>query len=206
VTVVNTITSSAAPASKPQSSVVVVSPTATSAPATTKTTPKPTPTTPPVAAIVKVDPLKADCAVLLDPADVKKGIGATIGTGANRIRLGGTGRGATGAIRCLYGSKDGGKTAPVRVRLTQYSSAAAAKSQFNTDVQTAEDAGATVTDVKVNGYPAKLILQAGGIVEMVYGTWTLSVAVSDKLATNAQLTKGLPVLAGQVLTRIIKNA
>lgn len=205
VTVVNTITSSAAPASKPLSSVVVVSPAATPTPTTTKTAPKPTPTAPPAAAIVKVDPLKADCVVLLDPTDVKKAIGATIGTGANRIRLNATGRGATGAIRCLYGSKDKGKTAPVRIRLTQYSSAAAAQAQFKIDVQTATDAGATVTDVKVNGYPAKLILQAGGIVEMVYGTWTMSVAVSDKLATNAELTKGLPVLAGQALTRIIKN-
>jgi len=153
-----------------------------------------------------VDPLKADCVVLLDPSDIKKAIGATVGTAANRIRLGAANRGVTGAVRCLYGSKDRGKTAPVRIRLTQYNSAAAAKAQFNVDVQTAQDAGATIKDVTVKGYPAKLMLQDGGIVEMVYGTWTLSVAANDKLATNAVLTKGLPILAGQALTRIIKNA
>src|SRR4051794_8855380 len=152
VTVVNTITSgAAAPASKPLSSpVVVVSSSAAAAPSSSA--PKPTPTTakPTVAPIVKVDPLKADCAVLLDNSDVRKAIGATIGTGAKRVRLGAGGHGATGAIRCLYGSKDG-KTAPVRVRLTQYSSAAAAKTQVAVDVQAAQDAGAKVSKVTVNG-------------------------------------------------------
>src|ERR1700712_3134325 len=145
VTVVNTITSSAAPASKPLSSVIVVSPTAppssAAVPKTTTSAPKPTPTTtkPTAAPIVKVDPTKADCAVILDNTDIKKAIGATVGTSANRIRLGPADRGVTGAIRCLYGSKDGGKTAPARIRLTQYSSAAAAKKQVAVDVQAAED-------------------------------------------------------------------
>ena len=102
----------------------------------------------------------------------------------------------TGAIRCLYGSKDAGKTAPVRVRLTQYSIAAAAQKQLGVDVQTAEDAGATITKTTVNGYPATLMVQDGAVIEMVYGTWTMSVAADKGVAGNAALTKGMPVLAG----------
>lgn len=207
VTVVNTITSGAPASGAPKtSSVVVVSPSvpATAAP---KTTPKPTPTTTSVAAapIVKVDPTKADCATILDATDIKKAIGVTVANNTNRIRLGAAAHGVTGAIRCLYGSKDAGKSAPVRIRLTQYSSAAAAKTQVLVDVQAAQDGGALISKSTVNGYPATLQLQAGGVIEMSYDTWTMSIAVSDKLTTAAMLTKGLPTLAGQVLVRVIKS-
>ncbi len=208
VTVVNTVTS-AAPVTTTPSSVVVVAPTTkTTVKPTPTTTPKPTPTTtsPSAAPIVKVDPLKADCASILDAADIKKAIGATVGSTTNRIRLGPTEKGATGAIRCLYGSKDAGKSAPVRIRLTQYSSAAAAKKQVEVDVQAAQDAGAKTTRTTVAGYPASLQLIAGGVLEMQYSTWTMTVATSDKLASVASLTSGLPTLAGQALVRIIKNA
>ncbi|SDP31574.1 hypothetical protein SAMN04515671_3696 [Nakamurella panacisegetis] len=213
VTVVNTVTSGAA-ASKPTSSVVVGSPPTSAKPSTSapasSTTPKPTKTSPTktsvtAAPIVKLDPLKADCTDLLTADDVKAAIGATIGSATNRIRLGAGDRGATGAIRCLYGSTDKGKTAPVRVRLTQYSSAAAAKKQIGVDVAAAQDAGAKVTTPTIEGYPSSLQLKAGGVIEMQYGTWTLSLAVSDKLASDAKLTSGLPDLAGQVLTRLVKN-
>lgn len=213
VTVVNTITSKSAAASGPQTagSVIVVSPSPSSAPKTTpKPTPKPTPTPTPTsvkpAPIVKIDPLKADCASTIEASDIKKAITATVGTKTNRIRLGAGDKGATGAIRCLYGSTDGGKSAPVRIRLTQYNAAAAAKKQVDVDVQAAQDAGATVTKTTVAGYPATLQIIAGGVIEMQYDTWTLSLAVSDKLASAAALTKGLPVLANQALLRIIKNA
>ncbi len=207
VTVVNTVTGSSASASGPKTtgSVIVVS---SSAPASSpKTTPKPTPTTASSSAapIVKVDPLKADCTTILAAADIKTAIGVTVTGKTNRIRLGAATRGVSGAIRCLYGSPDNGKTAPVRVRLTQYSSAAAAKAQIGVDTQTAQDAGATITTPRVNGYPATLQLIAGGVLEMQYDTWTLSVAVSDKLASAAVLTKGLPTLAGQALARVVKN-
>lgn len=219
VTVVNTVTSAPTTASapKPSSGVVVVNPsgpattaapvskTAASAPPKTPKTTAPPTTKPTVAPIVKVDPLKADCASLLAASDVKSAIGATIGANNNRVRLGAADRGATGAIRCLYGSKDAGKTAPVRLRFTQYSSAAAAKKQVGVDVQTAQDAGAAVTTPVVNGNPASLQLMAGGVVELQYDTWTMSLAVSDKLATNAKLTTGLPQLAGEILTRLLKN-
>lgn len=150
--------------------------------------------------------MKADCASTLDASDVKKAINATVGTKTNRIRLGAGDKGATGAIRCLYGSTDNGKSAPVRLRLTQYGSAAAAKKQVDVDVQAAQDAGATISKTTVAGYPATLQIIAGGVVEMQYDTWTLALAVSDKLTSPAALTKGLPVLANQALLRIIKNA
>lgn len=209
VTVVNTITTNPATASGPKTtgSVIVVSPTTTA-----KSTPKPTPTATPTptttkpAPVVKLDPLKADCASTMDASDIKKAINATVGTKTNRIRLGAGDKGATGAIRCLYGSTDNGKSAPVRIRLTQYSTAVAAKKQVDVDVQSAQDAGATISKTTVAGYPATLQIIAGGVIEMQYDTWTLSLAVSDKLTSAAELTKGLPVLANQALLRIIKNA
>ena len=93
----------------------------------------------------------------------------------------------------------------MRIRLTQYSTAAAAKTQVAVDVQAAQDAGATISKVTVNGYPAVLQLKTGGVIEMPYDTWTLSLAVSDGLASNAKLTTGLPELASEVLTRTIKG-
>ena len=210
VTVVNTITGSSAATSgaKATGSVVVVSPTTASSPKSTPkpTTAKPTPTSAAPAPIVKLDPLKADCASTLDASDIKKAINATVGTTTNRIRLGGGAKGITGAIRCLYGSTDNGKSAPVRIRLTQYSTAVAAKAQVEVDVQAAQDAGATITKTTVAGYPATLQIIAGGVIEMQYDTWTLSLAVSDKQTSADALTKGLPVLANQALVRIIKNA
>jgi len=216
VTVVNTITNAAtasAAAKAPQSVVVVGSSAAggsalPSAPAvpTATTTSSPTPTTSAAAAIIKVDPLTVDCSALISAADVKKSIGATIGGSNNRVRLGAADRGVTGAIRCLYGSTDAGKTAPVRIRLTQYSSAAAAQAQVGVDNRTAKDAGATVSSPTVNGYPANVQLNAGGVVELAYDSWTLSLAVSDKIATTEKLTTGLPELAGQILTRIVKSS
>lgn len=212
VTVVNTVTSSSAAASGQQTagSVIVVSPSVSSTPKPTPkptpTTAKPTPTSVKPAPIVKVDPLKADCASTLEASDIKKAIAATVGTKTNRIRLGAGDKGATGAIRCLYGSTDGGKSAPVRIRLTQYNAAAAAKKQVEVDVQASQDAGAKITKTTVAGYPATLQIIAGGLIEMQYDTWTLSLAVSDKLAPADTLTKGLPILANQALLRIIKNA
>lgn len=213
VTVVNTVTNSSTAVSGPKTSSgpIVVNPvgsgtTAPSAPkTTTPTTTAPSTTKVTAAPIVKVDPLKADCGSLLAASDVKAALGATIGNNNNRVRLGAADRGVTGAIRCLYGSKDSGKTSPVRIRLTQYGSAAEAKKQVGVDTQVAQDAGATVTSPMVNGYPASLQLIAGGIIEFQYDNWAMSLAVSDKLAPNAKLTTGLPELAGEILTRLLKN-
>lgn len=217
VTVVNTVTGSSVAVSTPStpstpSSVVVVS---SSKPAPAKTTaaassskPKPTPkpTTSAAAAIVKVDPLKSDCSTLLDSADVKKAIGATVPDGSVRKKdVANPPRGITGKIRCYYPKADAKGTAPVVVALTQYTNAAAAAKQIATTVSTETDAGAVVSAAKINGYPGHVLLRAGGLVNVQYGTWTLAIAVGDKLAGNAALNSGLPTLAGQVLARVIKN-
>lgn len=153
----------------------------------------------------KVDPLGASCPSLLSSTDIKKAINATVGTSNNRVRLGAGARGVKGAIRCLYGSTDAGKSAPVRIRLTQYDTVASAQKQIGVDTQVAQDAGNTVSTVTVNGYPASLQVGKGGVVELHYDTWTMAIAVSDKVASGAALTDGLPRLATQVLSRLVKN-
>lgn len=157
------------------------------------------------AAVAKVDPLGASCPSLLSSTDIKKAINATVGTSNNRVRLGAGAHGVKGAIRCLYGSPDAGKTAPVRIRLTQYNSVASAQKQIGVDTQVAQDAGSTVSTVTVNGYPASLQVGKGGVVELRYDTWTMAIAVSDKVSSGAALTDGLPRLATQALSRLIKN-
>ena len=173
---------------------------------TTKTTPA---TSTSAAPFKKVDPTTADCSALITAGSVKSALGITIPDSSTRVRIGAASNGATKAIRCLYGSKDGGKTAPVRVRLTQYNSTANAKKQLDIDIQTAKDLtagpGGGVSTITVGGYPASLQIVAGGAVEMQYDTWTMVVAVSDKLVGNAKLTAGMPQLATQVLARVLKG-
>jgi hypothetical protein len=220
VTVVNTVTSSAAAAASPGGSVVVSAPSGTTPPKTTatrssaiptvgKSTSKPASTTtaPSAAPIVKVDPLKSDCSSLLDSSDIKKAIGATVAQGSSRKKdVPNAGRGITGKIRCYYPKADAKGTAPMVIALTQYTSAAAAAKQIQVTVDTEGEKGARISEPKVNGYPAHLLLRSGGLVTVQYGTWTMAIAVADRLAGDAVLTAGLPTLAGQVLTRVIKNA
>lgn len=217
VTVVNTVTGGSVAASAPNtpSSVVVVSSSrsvpvkttaATAATSSSKPKPTPKPTTSSAAAIVKVDPLKSDCSTLLDSADVKKAIGATVPDGSVRKKdVANPARGITGKIRCYYPKADAKGTAPIVVALTQYANAAAAAKQIATTVTTETEAGAVVSAPKINGYPGHVLLRAGGLVNLQYGTWTLAIAVGNKLAGNAALNSGLPKLAGQVLARVIKN-
>ncbi len=151
-------------------------------------------------AFKKVDPTAANCADLMDSGDVQNDLGFTIGNTNSRIRLGAGDNGATKAIRCLYGSKDGGKTAPVRIRLTEYDSAAHAEKQLKIDL---ESGG--VKAITVGGFPASLQIANGGLIEMRYDTWTMTLAVSDNLASSDKLTSGLPKLATQVLARVLKS-
>ena len=219
-TVVHTVTGGTAggSAAGPPSSVVVAAPSSTPSPVSTsrstsaaptpkKTTAPPKPTATSAPPIVKVDPLASDCSSLLDPSDVKKAIGATVGAGSSRKKdVANPLRGITGKIRCYYPKADAKGTAPVVIALTQYATAAAAAKQVKTTVGTETDAGATATAPKVNGYPAHLLLRSGALVVVQYGTWTLAIATADRLAGNAAVTAGLPALAGQVLTRVLKNA
>ena len=199
------------------SAVVVVPPSgsgkATPTGGPTRSTPKstapakPTPTKSTAAPFQKVDPLTADCQMLLSQDDVKKALGATIPSGAIRVRdVADAGRGVTGKIRCRFGSTDGGKSGRVTVLLTKYGSADAAVKQVQLTRTTEQDLGAKSSATKVNGYPAQILLRDGGLVTMQYDNWTMSVVAAKGLAPDDRLTGGLPVLAAQVLTRILRNA
>jgi hypothetical protein len=51
-----------------------------------------------------------------------------------------------------------------------------------------------------------VLLRDGGLIVLRYDTWTLSVAVEDKLvAKQAKLIDGLQQLATMVLARVLKS-
>jgi len=160
----------------------------------------------PAAPIVKVDPLTADCHTTLDTADVKKAVGFSIAAGVLRRKdIANPSRGVIGKIRCYYPTADAKGQAPVVLALTQYASAATAAKQITATVDSETQAGAVASTPQVNGYPAKVLLRSGGLILLKYDTWTITIAVADKLASANTLTTGLPKLAQQVLTRLIKN-
>lgn len=191
----------------PPSGTGKATPTPTPVKTTAKTTSKPTtPAKTTAPAFQKVDPLTADCAMLLSQADVKKALGATIPSGSVRVRdVADPGRGVTGKIRCRFGSTDGGKSGRVTVLLTKYATAGAAAKQVALTKSTEQDLGAKSSATTVDGYPAQILLRDGGLVTMQYDSWTMSVVAAKGLAPDDRLTGGLPVLASQVLTRIVKN-
>lgn len=155
---------------------------------------------------VKVDPLKADCSILLSQSDVKKALDIDIASGSYRIKdVADEKRGVTGKVRCRYGSTDNGKTGKVGVLLTQFKDTTSADTQISLSRQTEQDNGSTVTEVTVAGHPAVLMINKGGEIVLRYDTWTLSVSTRDGVAPAATLTEGLPKLAEQVLARILKN-
>jgi hypothetical protein len=90
----------------------------------------------------------------------------------------------------------------VSVALADYKSADAAKAQLK---HTQESLGGTASSTYVQGYPATVIIQAGGLLVMTYDTWTLSIAVADKLVPNTDLPKDLTQLATMVLLRVLKS-
>jgi hypothetical protein len=148
--------------------------------------------------------LKVDCAELLDVQDIKKVLGVTISTAVTKIvDVGNTQIGRTGLIRCRYGASSAAAAAPVSVALANYTSASAAKAQLK---KTEETIGGTTSSTKVVGWPATVIISDGGLLLMNYDTWTLSVAVADKLVPNTELPGDLTQLATMVLLRILKNA
>jgi len=162
---------------------------------------------PTAAPIVKVDPLKVDCAAILNAADVKKSINADIPNDRLKITVAEVNAdvGQTGRVRCLFGLSGDKKTGAIVLALTQYSDAAAAQKQVDVTVQNETDNNAQIIPTTVNGYPATIAIRDGGLIIMAYDTWTMAIAVD---ATNgpdpAVLAKGLPVLADAALTRVLK--
>lgn len=174
-----------------------------SASASANPTPSPSPTKEP---IVKVDPLKADCAAVISSGDVKKIFKVDIPSDRKRIvDVGNPDRGQSGRIRCLYGLKAGDKSGAVSLVLTKYTSAAAAQKQVDVTVSTETDLGAKVIKTTVKGYPATMLLRAGGLIVMVYDSWTLAIAVAPDKIDAATMEAGLPQLADAALTRVLKS-
>lgn len=169
---------------------------------TAKSTAKPTTSAP--ATTAKVNPLTVDCASLLSPADVKKLAGQAIPAATQRIKdVANAKVGSTGAVRCLYGVAN--KAHKVSVRLTKYSTPAAAAKQVSVTVKAETDLGAKASESTVGGQKAHVLLRDGGLIDVQYGDWTLALAVPAGFLKGdqpAQLTK----LADLALARVIKNA
>ncbi len=179
-------------ATSPSQSALLSAPSASASPSATQ--------------IVKVDPLTADCHTTLDAADVKKAVGFSIVAGVLRRKdIANPSRGVIGKIRCYYPTADAKGQAPVVLALTQYATAATAAKQITATVDSETQAGAVASTPEVNGFPAKVLLRSGGLILLQYDTWTITIAVADKLANANTLTTGLPKLAQQVLTRLIKG-
>lgn len=170
--------------------------TTTKAPPTTKTSTK----------VVKVDPLHVACPALLDNTDIKKALGASVSSASSRIvDVANPDVKMTGKIKCYYGAKSTAKNTPVIVALAQYKSAQAAQSQMDVTASSEVSLGAAASNVQVSGHPAKVLLRDGGLLVMRYDTWTLSIAVENKLTANSKLPHGLQQLATMVLARVLKN-
>ncbi len=154
-----------------------------------------------------VDPLTVSCPALLDSQDINKTLGSKISSDYFRIvdvaipdvKM-------TGRIKCYFGTASASaKDRPVAVALAKYATAGDAQAQMDVTVQSEEGLGATASTVDVSGRKAQVLLRDGGLLVLREGTWTLSLAVQDKLAPEAKLPAGLQQLATMVLTRVIKN-
>lgn len=175
-------------------------PATTTKASTTKATAVTTPTGKPK----KIDVLKADCTELLDAQDVQKVLGVTISTSVTKIvDVANKDIGRTGLIRCRYGASTAAAAAPVSLALANYTTAALAQAQLKKTISTL---GGTTSQTSVSGYPATVVIEDGGLLLMSYDTWTLSLAVEDKLVPNADLPGDLTQLANMVFLRLMKMA
>lgn len=183
--------SSGAPSSAPSSA-------SSSAPATT------TGATATGGPIQKVDPLTIDCTRILIPGDVQRILGKQISAATTRTRFGAQANiSATGAVRCAYGVVAGKQKASIRV--TQYSSTAAAEKQVGVTVASEKDLGARISTATVGGQQAQVMLRSGGLVNVRYGTWVLAVAAVDGMLSGDQAAQ-MTALTDLVLKRILSSA
>ena len=195
-------TASGSATPSPGASSTRVSPSPTSSKPAASTGTKATAVTTPTSKPKKVDVLKADCTQLLDAQDVQKVLGVTISTAVTKIvDVANKDIGRTGLIRCRYGATSAATAAPVSLALANYTSAALALAQIK---KTAASIGGTTSQTSVSGYPATVIIQDGGLLLMNYDTWTLSLAIADKLVPNTELPAALTQLATMVFLRVLK--
>lgn len=154
--------------------------------------------------IQKVDPLTIDCTRILIPGDVQRILGKQISAATTRTRFGAQANiSATGAVRCAYGVVAGKQKASIRV--TQYSSTAAAEKQVGVTVASEKDLGARISTATVGGQQAQVMLRSGGLVNVRYGTWVLAVAAVDGMLSGDQAAQ-MTALTDLVLKRILSSA
>lgn len=164
----------------------------------------PAPAAEPAAPVVKVDPLKAVCGDLFSVSDTKKIFGGDISAANKRVLEAANPKvNSTGKLRCQLGVE--GKSAAVAIGLTQYSDAASATKQLGVTVAKEKKDGAKEVVTKVNGYPATVLLRDGGMITVVYDTWTLAIAINSKLAGN-NADQTLVSAAELVMNRVVKRA
>ena len=156
---------------------------------------------------VTVDPLAADCGALLNAADVKRVFNVDIATDRVKIRVAEVNAdvGQVGRVRCLYGLNAEKTSGDVTVAFTTYTDPAAATDQAAVTIQTESDAGASIVQTTVRGYPASMALREGGLLVMAYDNWTMALATRDGAFDQAALEAGLPQLADTILARVLKT-
>lgn len=154
--------------------------------------------------IVKVNPLNIDCARVLTAADVKRVLSKTINNTSARTKFGAQANiSSTGAVRCAYGIVSGQQKASLRV--TQYKTVAAADAQVKVTLESETGLGAKVSTALVGGQQANVMLRAGGLVNVRYGTWVLAVAAADGTLSGNQAAQ-MAALGDLVLKRILATA
>lgn len=153
---------------------------------------------------MKVNPLNIDCARILTAADIKRVLNKSINNSSARTKFGAQANiSSTGAVRCAYGIVSGQQKASLRV--TQYKTVAAADAQVKVTVESETSLGAKVSSATVGGQPANVMLRAGGLVNVRYGTWVLAVASANGTLSGDQAAQ-MASLGDLVLKRILATA
>ncbi len=202
------VTGTAGGASGTESDGVTVGPLGTAAADTTgetgSTDESATPdTTTSSAPIVKIDPLKVDCAKLSNNTVLGGAVGRLPAGTARLIEPANTDRKITGRLKCQYGVSDDRSTIAVQLVLAQFQSSAAAEAQMATTVSSETGLGAKASSTSIQGRPTDILLRDGGLLVLAYDTWTLSVVVDKAVLTEDKLPAALTTLADHALSVLI---
>jgi hypothetical protein len=109
--------------------------------------------------------------------------------------------GRTGRITCSYGYTGAKKPIPIEVSVTAYTTAVKATDRVGVTVRAERMAGATFTDVAIDGVPGTLLVGRTGSL-LVYADGQVTVAVSVDAA--AHIADSSAVLTA-VSTQVHKN-
>jgi hypothetical protein len=158
-----------------------------------------------MAPIVKVDPLKANCAKVLNNTELGAVFGQLPAGTARVVEGANPDRKITGRLKCQYGVADDKSTIAVSVVLAQFETVEAATAQISTTVQTESQAGAKASTTSIQGHPANVLLRDGGLLVFGYDTWTLSVVVDKDVLSDDKLPAGLAEIADYALSKVLSQ-